>query len=143
MKVLFIKEVRGSGKKGEIKEVSDGYARNFLIKKGLAVVANRGIFVKVNAKIEKGKRNKNKEIEKGKQLAKKLRGISLKIKVKANENGKLYAGINSNDIAKEISKKLGFDVNPKDIVLDESLKKVGEYFARLNSFKIKINIIAK
>jgi len=79
MKVILLKDAKGIGKKDEIKEVSDGYARNFLIKRGLAIVVNKDVIVKVKAKAEKVKRDEIKDKKREKQLSKKLDNIVLKI----------------------------------------------------------------
>lgn len=147
MRVILLKDVQGFGKKDEIKEVSDGYARNFLIKRGLATAVNKDVIVKVKAKAEKVKRDEIKEKKREKQLSKKLDNIVLKISVKANESGKLYASIGVDNIVEEIKKRFGFVVDKKEIFLKEGFKTVGEYKVRLNfegsNICIKVKIIAK
>jgi len=147
MKVILLKDVKGIGKKDEIKEVSDGYARNFLIKRDLAIVVNKDVIVKVKAKAEKAKRDEIKEKKREKQLSKKLDNIVLKISAKANESGKLYAAVGIDNIIEEIKKRFGFVINKKEVSLKEGLKTVGEYKVRLNfdgiNIYIKVKIIAK
>ena len=147
MKVILLKDVKGIGKKDEIKEVSDGYARNFLIKRDLAIVVNKDIIVKVKAKAEKAKRDEIKEKKREKQLSKKLDNIVLKISAKSNESGKLYAAVGIDNIIEEIKKRFGFVINKKEVSLKEGLKTVGEYKVRLNfdgiNIYIKVKIIAK
>ena len=147
MKVILLKDVKGIGKKDEIKEVSDGYARNFLIKRGLAIIVNKDVIVKVKAKAEKAKRDEIKEKKREKQLSKKLDNIVLKISAKANESGKLYAAVGIDNIIEEIKKRFGFVINKKEVSLKEGLKTVGEYKVRLNfggiNIYIKVKIIAK
>ena len=145
MKVILLKDAKGIGKKDEIKEVSDGYARNFLIKRGLAIVVNKDVIVKVKA--EKVKRDEIKDKKREKQLSKKLDNIVLKISAKANESGKLYAAVGIDNIIEEIKKRFGFVVDKKEVFLKEGFKTVGEYKVRLNfegsNIYIRVKIIAK
>ena len=147
MKVILLKDAKGIGKKDEIKEVSDGYARNFLIKRGLAIVVNKDVIVKVKAKAENVKRDEIKDKKREKQLSKKLDNIVLKISAKANESGKLYAAVGIDNIIEEIKKRFGFVVDKKEVFLKEGFKTVGEYKVRLNfegsNIYIRVKIIAK
>ena len=110
MKVIFLKDVKGSGKKGEIAEVSDGYARNFLIKKGLAEEATA---VKINSlNIKKGAEDfhRQEEIKALKEEAKKLNGTQITLKIKCGENGKVFGSVTAKEIADELT-ALGYTVD--------------------------------
>ena len=126
MKVILKQDVKGSGKKGEIINVSDGYARNFLFPKGLAEVASN---LAVNSLM--GQKNaedfkKNTEKEAAKALAKQLKELTVELKIKAGENGKLFGSITSKEIAEEMHNK-GFNIDKKKIVLESPIKSLGQY----------------
>ena len=98
MKVLIIQDTKNLGKKGEIKEVSDGYAKNFLLPRKIVVVATNTEIKKIE--IEKQKQEKNRTInsQKAEELKKKLQGIKIEIKTKVNENGALFAALDKEEI---------------------------------------------
>ena len=126
MKVILLKDVKGSGKAGEIIEVSDGYARNCLIKKGLAEEATP---VKINSlNIKKNAENfhKQEEIKALRQEASKLRGQTVTVSIKCGENGKVFGSITAKEIADAINAN-GFNVDKKKVLLDQPIKSVGSY----------------
>jgi large subunit ribosomal protein L9 len=146
MKVLLLKDAKGIGKKGEIKEVKDGYARNFLIKNGLANPANKGTKLEVLAKVKKQAQLVKKEKKTVSSTYNKLRGQCISIAVKANKTGKLYAAVDSVIIASSIKKGLGLVVDKEKINLKKPLKEIGNYeveiiFATDKKVKIKIKIL--
>ena len=102
MKVILKADIKGVGKKDEVINASDGYARNFLFPKNLAVEANKENMAKLKAKQDSAKFQKNQEKEEAMKTADKLSKILLKMKVKAGENGKIFGGISSKDIAQEL-----------------------------------------
>ncbi len=125
MKVVYLKN-QGSIKRGDIKEVTEGYTRNFLIPQGVAVLATKeNIELVSKDKLKKTVQNKN-NFNKAKALAEKLKTKKIEIKGKAGESGKLYASISEKDI-KEKLKLFGFNVNDAKISSDKHLKEVGEY----------------
>ena len=144
MKILLLSDVKGQGKKGEIIEVNDGYARNFLIKKGLAKEANAAVINETNQKNAAEARKRQMELDAAKAMAKELEGRVVDIKVKCGETGKLFGAVT----AKEISEKLenmGFNVDKKKVVLKENLKSVGLFDVDLKLYqgvvaKIKVKI---
>jgi len=127
MKVILLQDVKGLGKKDSIVEVSDGYARNYLFPKKLAIEATQGLQTQLKQKKEAETRKKEKEIEQAKELAKKIEGLTLEIKVKAGENGKLFGAITNKEIADELKKQFNIDVEKKKIELDTPLKNIGSY----------------
>lgn len=124
MKVIFQQDVKGKGKKGEIKNVSDGYARNFLLPKGLAVEATQG---NVNALKDVKRREQAKEQEleaQARTLKDKLEQLDFKIPAKAGENGRLFGAVTSKQIS-EALKKQKLKVDKKQIQLDEPIRALG------------------
>ena len=98
MKVILKQDIKGVGKKDQIINASDGYARNFLLPKGLAVVADSTNMSNLKSKNEANAYKKNQELENAKSIANKLNETTLKIKAKVGENGKLFGGITSKEI---------------------------------------------
>ncbi|MBO5889707.1 MAG: 50S ribosomal protein L9 [Clostridia bacterium] len=126
MKVILLKDVKGLGKARDIKEVSDGYARNCLIKQGLAEEATA---VKVNSlNIKKGAEeyHRQEEIKALKEEASKLNDSSVTLKIKCGENGKIFGSVTSKEIADAIN-EMGFKVDKKKILLKDNIKNIGEY----------------
>ena len=126
MKVILLKDVKGTGKKGEIKEVADGYGRNFLLKNGLASLATNAA-VSEN-KIQKQASDYHEEQKRlaALELAKKLEGQTITVKVKCGENGKTFGAVTSKEISEQLT-KLGLDVPKQKLELKETIKTVGEY----------------
>lgn len=126
MKVLLLQDVKGSGKKGDIVEISDGYAKNFLIKKGLAKQADKVVISEKKAQLESQERTKMLEKQSAEELAKNLNKKSVVVKAKLGDNGKLFGAVTSKEIAESLS-SAGYDVDRKKIVLDSPIKSVGKY----------------
>ena len=126
MKIILLKDVKGTGKAGEIKEVADGYARNCLIKKGLAEEATSVKINSLNIKKDAQDFHKQEEIKALKEQAKKLNGEKVTVKIKCGENGKIFGSVTSKEIAESLSEK-GFSVDKKKILLKEGIKNLGEY----------------
>ena len=124
MKVIFLKDVKGKGKKGEIKQVPDGYANNFLIPNGLASAANEGAVRKLEHMNSVEQMHKEKEIEAAQKVANKLESITLVIKTKAGEGGRLFGSITTKHIADEL-KQLKIDIDKRKIVLDNPIRTIG------------------
>lgn len=125
MKVIFLKDVKGTAKKGELKEVSDGYARNFLLPKGIAKEAN-AVNINDHKQQEKGKEIKaQREEDEARELGKKIQGTRVEIFTKAGEGGRLFGAITSKDIADALSKKIDMDVDKKKILLNDPIKTLG------------------
>ena len=105
MKVILKADIKGVGKKDQVIQASDGYARNFLFPKNLAVEANNENMSKLKAKQDSAKFQKGQEKEEAKKIAEKLSKILLKIQVKAGENGKIFGGVSTKEIAQELEKE--------------------------------------
>jgi large subunit ribosomal protein L9 len=125
MKVILQQDVKELGKKGALVEVSDGYARNFLLPRKLAVEANQTNMNILNQKKASDANKKQKELENAKQLAVNLEKVTVLLKAKAGENGKLFGSITSKDIAEELKKQHKIDIDKRKIVLEDSLKSLG------------------
>ena len=119
MKVILLKDVKGSGKQGDIINVADGYARNFLFPKGLAIEANSSAMNDFNNKEASKKFHKAEEIKAAKADADKLDGKTFKLKAKAGANGKLFGSVTSKDVSKQIKEELGIDVDKRKIVMPD------------------------
>lgn len=126
MKVILLSDIKGLGKKGDIVNASDGYARNFLFPRKLAEQANDENLHVLNAKKESDRRKKLAEIEEAQGLADQLRNKEIKIDAKTGENGRLFGAITSKDIAELIKKQYKIEVDKKKIVMD-TLKQTGTF----------------
>lgn len=126
MKVVFLKDIPGTGKKGEIKDVADGYARNFLFKQNLAKQATSEVLVQVKAEEERMKRQMERELKENQEMAGKLDGAEIEIKTKTSETGTLYSAISAQKIVQEIKKMFGLNIKPEQVVIKEPLKEAGE-----------------
>jgi large subunit ribosomal protein L9 len=142
MKVILKKEVPRLGLKGEVKEVSDGYARNFLIPHGLAEILSKHSLHMVKAQQNKQVRQKKKQVVRKSKLATKLKGKIITISTKTDETGTLYSGLNQKAIAEELVKQK-YDIDPSDIDLKEPIKKIGEYPLSLKLVDSKTGIKLK
>ncbi|MCM1194558.1 MAG: 50S ribosomal protein L9 [Corallococcus sp.] len=126
MKILLLQDVKGQGKKGEIINVSDGYANNFLLKKGLGVVATADTINSVAIKNKAIERQKAEEKQKAQDDAKKLKGQVIRIVASKGSQGKMYGSITNKEIAEELT-KLGYPVDKKQVVLKDPIRVTGEY----------------
>lgn len=125
MKVILKQDVKGLGKSESMVNVSDGYARNFLFPKGLAVEASASNLNVMNTRKAAEKAKKEREFAAAKALAEKINAISIIIKTKAGENGKLFGSITSKDISDKLSSQFKIDVDKKKIQLPEAIKSLG------------------
>ena len=125
MKVILKADIKGVGKKNEVINASDGYARNFLFPKNLAVEANAENMSKLEAQKNANQFKKETEKEDAKKLAEKMNKIMLKIQVKAGENGKIFGGVSSKEIAESLEKQQNIKVDKKKIDLKEAIKTLG------------------
>ena len=125
MKVILKADIKGVGKKDEVINASDGYARNYLFPKNLAVEANSENMSKLKAKQESNAFKKSKEKESAMELAQKLERILLKVQVRTGENGKLFGGVSSKEIAENLNKDYKYVVDKKKIDLKEPIKELG------------------
>ena len=129
MKVIFLKDVKGSGKKNEVKNVADGYARNMLIPKGLAIEANSKKMAELAGQQASAQHKIDLEIQTAKDTAEKIKGKKVNIKAKAGSNGKLFGSVTAGNIADAINEQLGVKVEKKKIALSSDIKNFGSYNA--------------
>lgn len=146
MKVILLKDVKGTGKKGDIVEVSEGHGRNFLIRRKLAEKATDGN-IKKNRHRQANKKEKEKDhIEKANNLKEKLEKITLEFKTSAGDAGRLFGSITKNDISNLLKKENKIKINKKDIVMDGNIKTLGMTKVKIKLYKrinatLKVNII--
>ena len=125
MKVILKQDVKGLGKEEDMVNVSDGYARNYLFPRGLAAEANAGNINIMNTKKKAEKTKKDRELAQARELAEKLGNITVVIKTKSGENGKLFGSITSKDIADGLKSGHNIDIDKKKIVLPDPIKNLG------------------
>lgn len=130
MKVVLLRELEGYGNMGDVINVKDGFARNYLIPKGIALPATESNLRHVKSIISQKLRKLQKEKEKALALAKKLEGFMLEIKHPVGEKGKLYGSVTSSEIAKALSEK-GFEIDRKKIILSKPIREVGIYTVQI------------
>lgn len=145
MKVILLKDVKKLGKKGDVINASDGYARNFLFPKGLAKEATENNLHILNNQKENERKQKLAELEAAQKLASELKGKEIKIVGKAGDNGKLFGAITSKDVAKKIKETYKIDIDKKKIVM-ETIKVAGGYEIEVKiypevSTKMKVIIV--
>lgn len=147
MKVILTKDVKGQGKKGDVVNVSDGYANNFLLKNGLAIPANQ-------ANVNINNRNKENEAKRiaeetaaAKAVAEKLKDVTLNFEIEMGERGKAFGSITGKEISEELA-RMGYTVDKKDVNLSKPIKTEGAFEVELKlykgvSCKLKLNVKGK
>ncbi|PTM56881.1 50S ribosomal protein L9 [Desmospora activa] len=125
MKVIFQQDVKGQGKKGEMKEVAEGYARNFLLPRGLAIEASAGNINTLKDQKRRESEQKQKELEHSRQLAQELEQADITIRTKAGDGGRLFGSVTSKQISQLLKQKHGLQVDKKKIQLDEPIRTLG------------------
>ncbi len=126
MKIILNKDVKGTGKAGDVVTVSDGYARNMLIPRGLATEATQSNIRQLEKQKAIAAEKKAEEKAAAQELAEKLNKASIKMKIKAGEGGRIFGSITSKDIADAINMQLGMDIDRKKVKLDAPIKQVGQ-----------------
>ncbi|MBQ3054370.1 MAG: 50S ribosomal protein L9 [Clostridia bacterium] len=124
MEVILTQDVKGQGKKGDLIKVSDGYARNFLFPKKLATPATKDAINAMKGQKDAVAYHKQQELESAKALAEKINAVTVVLKAKCGENGKLFGSITSSDIAQELKMQHHIVVDKKKIALDEPIKSI-------------------
>ena len=147
MKVILLDNIKGVGKKDQIINASDGYARNFLFPKNLAVEANVENMSKLKAKQDSKAYKKSQEKEEAEKIADRLSKIMLKIQVKSGANGKIFGGVSSKEIADNLEKQYQIKVDKKKIELKDTIKTLGTTNVEIKLFegviaKLKIDVMS-
>lgn len=143
MKVIFIEDVKGQGKIGDVKEVSDGYARNFLLKKNLAVPATDISMARLQSELHDKKVKEQKFIDKCEKVKNELENKILTFKVKTGEKDKVFGSISTKQIHNELS-NMGYEIEKKDIVIDNPISSLGVHEVLVNLHKkVKLKLKVK
>ena len=148
MKVILTQDIKSVGKKGQIINASDGYARNYLIPKKLAVVADNANLNELKTKQDANKYKKDMSRASAEELATKMKNFELVFKIKAGENGKTFGSVTAKDIAEELNKKYYVEVDKKKICLTDAIKTLGDYNIEIKLFEgisgvLKVKVIAE
>ena len=126
MKIILLQDVKGQGKKGDLLDVNEGYARNFLIKKGLAEAATASKINELNQKKSSDAYHKREELKAMQALAEEVKGKAFTVNIKVGQNGKVFGSVTAQDVSDSL-KAAGYDVDKKKIVLANPIKLVGDY----------------
>ncbi len=125
MKVILKQDIKGVGKKDQVINAADGYARNFLLPKGLAIPADTGNMNNLKAKNESKEYRKGEDLKEAKAIAEKMKSLTLKLTVKAGDNGKLFGAVTSKEISEALKTQFNIVVDKKKVLLSESIKEAG------------------
>lgn len=147
MKVILQQDVNKLGKKGDIVEVAEGYGRNYLLPRGLAVLASEGKLKEAALVKERRARKEERALREARGLAEKLHGLSVTITSRAGEGGKLYGAVTSRDIAQALERLLGKMVDKRKVGLSEPIKMLGSYSVTIRLYpgiqaEIDVNVVA-
>ena len=126
MKVLFLQETDGA-KAGDVKEVSPGYARNFLFPKKLAIVADERVVEQIKQKEEATRRRAEKALTEAKDIEQRLRRITVTLYSKAGEGGRLFGSVTNADVAQQLKREAGIDVDKRKIEVEPAIKSLGPH----------------
>lgn len=145
MKVIFLQDVKGSGKKGEVKNVSDGYARNFLIGKGLAVEATPKNMNLLDGQKASAQHKKDVEKQNAEDIAAAINGKTIKAPGKAGNGGRLFGSVTAGNIAQLIEQQFGKKIDKKKIILKTDIKNFGAYEVEIKLYpevtaKVTVNV---
>ena len=148
MKVILLENIKNVGKKDEVINASDGYARNYLFPKKLAVEANTENMSKLKSRENADKYRKDQERKQAEEIAKKMQGIMLKVKVKAGENGKIFGGVSAKEIADLLKENYKIEVDKKKIDLKDTIKTLGLRTINIKLYEgvvgeLKVDVISK
>lgn len=131
MRVILLADVKGTGKKGDIKDVSDGYGRNFLLEKGVARLATNQSIRELEAQEERKMKEMEAELKTNQKYAGRLDGGEVEIHAKGNEQGTLYAAVNTDMFAQEIKKKFNIKIEATQVKFSKPVKEHGDYTVRV------------
>jgi large subunit ribosomal protein L9 len=148
MNVILLKDIKGTGKKGEVINVSDGYARNYLFPKKLASEANNNNLKVLNEKKKSQEIKEQKEYELAVELGKKMEELDVTMYSKAGEGGRLFGSITAKDIADELKKKHEITIDKRKILLDDPIRSLGSRFVEMKihpkvTTKIRVDVREK
>ncbi len=148
MKVILLDNIKGVGRKDDVIEANDGYARNFLIPKKLAIPANAENMSKLKGKQDSKAHQKDVDKKAAEEMKEKLSKIILKIKVKAGGNGKIFGGVTSKEVSEQLKAQYNYDVDKKKIEIKETIKNIGMFTIKVKLFEgvvgeLKIDIIGE
>ena len=141
MKVILLENIKGVGKKDDIVNANDGYARNFLIPKKKAVEATQGNLANLKSKQDSKAHKKDVEKQKAEEIKLKLEKIELELKVKAGENGKIFGGVTAKEIAEQLKEKHKIEIDKKKIELKETIKTLGTFNINIKLFEGVIGVL--
>jgi large subunit ribosomal protein L9 len=146
MQIILIQEVKNLGKEGDVVEVKEGYARNYLLPRKMAIEATPGNLSQIEKLRQKRALREAKELEEMKFLQSKVEGLVLEFTKKAGETGKLYGSLTAREIAEGISRAVGFEFDKKYLELSEPIKELGKHHVRVNFGKgihatITVNVL--
>ena len=142
MKVILLEDVKSLGKKGEIVNVNDGYARNFILKKNLGLEATGKNLNDLKLQQQNAAKVANEKLEAAQALAKDLEDKSVTVKIQAGVEGKVFGSISSKEIALEAKKQLGMDIDKKKIVIPDAIKSLGTYNVNIKLHKDVVGKLA-
>ena len=140
MKVILLQDIKSVGKKGQVIDASDGYARNFLLPKKMAVIADAANMNALKTKQEANKYKKDMSMAAANELKGKMKDFELVFKIKAGDNGKIFGSVTSKDIADELNRKYFVEVDKKKVMLDDAIKNLISLYLSItiNSFKLSV-----
>lgn len=147
MKVILLSDIKGVGKKDQIINANDGYARNYLFPKKLALEATAGNLANLKAKQESNQFRKDMQKDEAIKLAEKMKDITLTIKVKAGENGKIFGGVTSKEISENLKIQYNIEIDKKKVNLNETIKNIGSKTVDIKLYegvigKLKVSVIS-
>ena len=148
MKVILKADIKGVGKKDQVINASDGYARNFLFPKDLAIPADKGNMGKLQMKKDSENHKRELEIQDARKIAKQIEDITLEISAKVGDNGKIFGSITSKEIAENLEKQYKIKVDKRKINLSETIKCLGTVIVEIKVYegvnaKLKVSIVSK
>ena len=148
MKVIFLEDVKPHGKKGDIVEISDGYARNFILPKKKGVEATPKNLNDLKLQNKNAAKVAQEKLDDAKELAKEIEAKPITVKVKSGVEGKIFGSVSTKAVAAEVKNQLGLDVDKKKVVLPDEMKSLGTYNATIKlhpevKAKLVVNVVAK
>ena len=141
MKVILLDNIKGVGKKDEVINASDGYARNYLFPKKLAIEANAENMSKLNNKKEANNYKKDMEKQAAQELAMRLKEIVLNITVKAGENGRIFGGVTPKEVSENLRKQYDVDIDKKKIEIKEPIKMLGTFNINIRLYEGVVGVL--